>query len=231
MSATPMSSREALAAARLSLNGGSRAELRQAPVVVRPATVDDVDLLHRFSVDLATYEDEPDAVTSTPQTLARDGFGADPQVRGPDRRARRQAGRLRALHLQLFGLDRGARHLHRGHLGRARGTPRRRRPRADGGAGPECAAKGFKRIDLNVLDWNPARGFYERIGFRWIRNWLPYRLSGEALRRRTSSLPLLRKTHDPAGLGRLGQQAGASAHRISSRSATGTGQGAERRVA
>ena len=36
-------------------------------------------------------------------------------------------------------------------------------------------------IDLNVLDWNPARGFYERIGFKWIRNWLPYRLSGEAL--------------------------------------------------
>ena len=45
----------------------------------------------------------------------------------------------------------------------------------------ECVAKGFKRIDLNVLDWNPARGFYERMGFRWIRNWLPYRLSGEAL--------------------------------------------------
>jgi NAD(P)-dependent dehydrogenase (short-subunit alcohol dehydrogenase family) len=45
----------------------------------------------------------------------------------------------------------------------------------------ECVAKGFKRIDLNVLDWNPARGFYERIGFKWIRAWLPYRLSGEAL--------------------------------------------------
>ena len=44
-------------------------------LVVRPATVADVDLLHRFSVDLATYEDEPHAVTSTPQTLARDGFG------------------------------------------------------------------------------------------------------------------------------------------------------------
>ena len=45
----------------------------------------------------------------------------------------------------------------------------------------ECQARGYKRIDLNVLDWNPARGFYERMGFKWIRNWLPYRLSGEAL--------------------------------------------------
>mgnify|MGYP003333594397 CR=1 FL=1 len=49
------------------------------PIVVRSATVEDVDLLHRFSIDLATYEDEPHAVTSTPETLARDGFGADPQ--------------------------------------------------------------------------------------------------------------------------------------------------------
>ena len=48
-------------------------------IKVRPATVDDVELLHKFSVDLATYEDEPHAVTSTPQTLARDGFGKDPQ--------------------------------------------------------------------------------------------------------------------------------------------------------
>ena len=50
-----------------------------APVNVRLATVDDVDVLHRFSVDLAAYEDEPDAVTSTPQTLARDGFGKEPK--------------------------------------------------------------------------------------------------------------------------------------------------------
>ena len=52
----------------------------------------------------------------------------------------------------------------------------------------ECTARGFKRIDLNVLDWNPARGFYERLGFRWICNWLPYRLSGEALEK-LASLP------------------------------------------
>jgi ribosomal protein S18 acetylase RimI-like enzyme len=51
----------------------------------------------------------------------------------------------------------------------------------------ECVAKGYKRIDLNVLDWNPARGFYERLGFKWIRAWLPYRLSGEALEKLASA--------------------------------------------
>ena len=45
----------------------------------------------------------------------------------------------------------------------------------------ECLAKGYKRIDLNVLDWNPARGFYERIGIRHNSGWLPYRVRGEAL--------------------------------------------------
>jgi len=32
-----------------------------------------------------------------------------------------------------------------------------------------------------VTDQDRALRFYERIGFKWIRNWLPYRLSGEAL--------------------------------------------------
>ena len=30
----------------------------------------------------------------------------------------------------------------------------------------ECRTKGHRRIDLNDLDWNPARGFHEKIGFR-----------------------------------------------------------------
>src|ERR1700738_867474 len=50
-----------------------------ASIMVRLATVEDVELLHRFSVDLSTYEDEPDAVTSTPQTLARDGCARPPK--------------------------------------------------------------------------------------------------------------------------------------------------------
>src|SRR5260221_9994846 len=62
-----------------SVEGGRRDMNDLAPVTVRLATVDDVALLHRFSIGLATYEDEPDAVTSTPQTLARDGFGKEPK--------------------------------------------------------------------------------------------------------------------------------------------------------
>jgi hypothetical protein len=43
--------------------------------------------------------------------------------------------------------------------------------------------RDYRRLDLMVLHWNPARGFYERLGFRPSADWLPYRLSGEALAR------------------------------------------------
>ena len=101
-------------------------------ISVRAATADDVELLHKFSVELSTYEDEPHAVTSTPQTLARDGFGKDPQ--------------FAAL------------------IAERAGKP-----------------VGFALYTFNYSVWTAARGFYEKIGLRWIRNWLPYRLSGEAL--------------------------------------------------
>ena len=41
--------------------------------------------------------------------------------------------------------------------------------------------RGCRRLDLSVLHWNPARQFYERLGFRELSDWRPYRLSGEAL--------------------------------------------------
>jgi len=148
---------------------------------VRPATVDDVELLHRFSVDLATYEDEPDAVTATPQSLARDGFGADPQFAAliAERGVKPVGFALYTFNYSVWTAARGI------FVEDIWVVPEERR----GGAArklmqalaEECLAKGFRRIDLNVLDWNPARGFYERLGFRWIRTWLPYRLSADAL--------------------------------------------------
>ena len=156
-------------------------------VIVRVATIDDVELLHRFSIDLATYEDEPHAVTATPQTLARDGFGKNPEFAALIAEG---GGKPVGFALYTFNYstwDGGARHFHRGYLV----VPEARR----GGVAralmmalaEECKARGYRRIDLNVLDWNPARGFYEKIGFRWIRNWLPYRLSGEALEKLASA--------------------------------------------
>jgi hypothetical protein len=43
--------------------------------------------------------------------------------------------------------------------------------------------RGWARFDFWVLHWNPARGFYHRLGFEHLDEWLPYRAEGEALRR------------------------------------------------
>lgn len=42
-------------------------------------------------------------------------------------------------------------------------------------------ARGCARIDLAVLDWNPARGFYHRLGFRHAEPWQIFRLAADGL--------------------------------------------------
>jgi GNAT superfamily N-acetyltransferase len=42
---------------------------------------------------------------------------------------------------------------------------------------------GWERIDFQVLDWNPARGFYRRLGIEHLGDWLRYGGDAAALRR------------------------------------------------
>ena len=49
--------------------------------------------------------------------------------------------------------------------------------------------RGARRLDLMVLDWNPARDVYAHLGFTASEDWLPYRLTGEALERLASEAP------------------------------------------
>jgi hypothetical protein len=43
--------------------------------------------------------------------------------------------------------------------------------------------RGWGRIDFQVLDWNPARDFYRRLGMGHVGGWLRYGADEEALRR------------------------------------------------
>ena len=45
-----------------------------------------------------------------------------------------------------------------------------------------CVERGYPRLEWWVLDWNPARGFYESIGAQALTEWIPYRLTGHQLR-------------------------------------------------
>ena len=42
-------------------------------------------------------------------------------------------------------------------------------------------ARGWKRLDLSVLDWNPARQFYHQLGMEHESEWLLYRLDEDGI--------------------------------------------------
>ena len=46
-----------------------------------------------------------------------------------------------------------------------------------------CVRRGYQRLEWVMLDWNPAAEFYAAIGATVTADWLPYRLSGDALHR------------------------------------------------
>ncbi|PZF95464.1 GNAT family N-acetyltransferase [Micromonospora deserti] len=44
-----------------------------------------------------------------------------------------------------------------------------------------CVERGYQRLEWWMINWNPAAGFYASIGARKMDEWVPYRLSGDAL--------------------------------------------------
>jgi GNAT superfamily N-acetyltransferase len=52
-----------------------------------------------------------------------------------------------------------------------------------------CLQRGYRRLEWWVLDWNPARGFYDALGAQALSEWVPYRVSGQALERLAHPAP------------------------------------------
>jgi GNAT superfamily N-acetyltransferase len=50
-----------------------------------------------------------------------------------------------------------------------------------------CVEQGYRRLEWWVLHWNPAREFYAAIGATAMDEWIPYRITGEALHALASS--------------------------------------------
>ncbi len=152
-------------------------------IIVRDAVPEDAETILEFIVGLAEFEGEPrSTVQATAESIRRDGFGA---------------GRLfetliaerdnRPLGMALFFP----------HYSTWTGTPALYLedlfvvPEArDAGVGfalmqslaQIATARGWKRLDLSVLDWNPAREFYHQLGMSHESEWLLYRLDDGGIR-------------------------------------------------
>ena len=159
-------------------------DLQADALVIRPATPADAGTIVDLIRELAIYEKEPlTSVKATEADILRDGFGP--------------ARRFECLLVEASGRPAGfALYFHNystweGRAGIyvedifvsewARGRNIGRRLLAAIAA--LAKARGCTRVDLSVLHWNPARAFYERLGFVEMDEWKRYRLHGEALRR------------------------------------------------
>jgi GNAT superfamily N-acetyltransferase len=150
-------------------------------VAIRAATPADVGTILGFVRDLARFERVPGAVRASEADLLRDGFGENPRFEA--RLALIEGAPCGfSLFFTTYSTWEGRPGLYLEDIFVAERARRR-------GVGRALLAdlarialeRDYRRLDLSVLDWNPARGFYERLGITHKSAWLPYRISGPAL--------------------------------------------------
>ena len=163
-----------------------------ADLRVRFATPDDAGTVLRFVRGLAEFENEPpESVRLTEADVRRDGFGDPPRFEVLiAERGDRPVGF--ALFFPNYSTWEGRPGLYVEDLFVEE---------AERGAGvgralmSACARlaleRGWRRLELAVLDWNPARAFYARLGMRQSEQWLPYRIEPSGVDALASGAPEL----------------------------------------
>ncbi len=159
-------------------------------MAVRWATEADLHEIAALIRELAAYERAPEAVVFDLEELRRHLFGPDPKARVL---IAEDDGRVVgfALFFRTFSTWLGKPGLfledlfvrpefrHRGH-GRSLLAALAR----------VAVAEGCARLEWRVLDWNePAIRFYESLGAWPLREWISYRVEGEALDRLAAASP------------------------------------------
>ena len=148
---------------------------------IRDAVPEDAPAILRMVRELAAFERQPDAVVATEADLLRDGRG--PQKRFACRIAELDgavAGFALWFHNYSTWEGRAGIYLEDLYVSpAARGQGLGERMIVD--LAQIAIRDGLRRLDLSVLDWNPARDFYHRLGLEHRADWLPYRVRGEAL--------------------------------------------------
>ncbi len=157
-------------------------------VRIRPAHPDDAAAILRLVRELARFEQAEDRVRATVADLVRDGWGEPRRFEALVAELDDAGGAAGpagfALYFHTYSTWEGRPGLFIEDLyvaERARGLGIGRRLVAACAA--VALARNCRRMELNVLHWNPARDFYHRLGLAHLEEWLPYRITGAALAR------------------------------------------------
>jgi GNAT superfamily N-acetyltransferase len=152
-------------------------------VAVRFAGPGDVGLLLRLIRALADYERAPEAVVATEADLLRGGFGPAPQFEAILAFLDGEPAGCALFHPRFSTwLGRAGMFLEDLYVveaARGQGVGRALMARLAAIA----LERGWGRIDFHVLEWNPARDFYHRLGLGQVGEWLRYGADEAALRR------------------------------------------------
>jgi GNAT superfamily N-acetyltransferase len=143
-------------------------------ITIRCASEADCVLVLDFVRELAAYEKKPDAVIATADDLRRHGFGPQPRFETLIAELDGEPAGF-ALFLPDFSTWAGRPGLFLEDLfvrdwARGRGVGRALFARLAAIA----IERGWAGLRLNVLDWNPARSFYHRLGLAHRAEWLSY---------------------------------------------------------
>jgi len=152
-------------------------------VVIRPAQAEDAATLLRLIRELAEFEKLGHEVRASEADLIREGFGPAPRYEALLAELDGSAVGF-ALYFHNYSTFTGRPGLYLEDIfitetARGHGIGRKMMARLAGIA----VERNCARLDLWVLNWNPARRFYDMLGMRQMSDWLPYRLDGPALTR------------------------------------------------
>lgn len=152
-------------------------------ITIRFAEPADAGLVLRFIRELAAYERAPDAVVATEGDLIRHGFGPNPQFEAILAFVDSGPAGLALFHARFSTwLGRPGMYLEDLYVAEAaRGIGVGRRLMARLAA--IAVEREWGRIDFQVLDWNPARDFYRRLGMAHLGEWVRYGADSDAVRR------------------------------------------------
>ena len=149
---------------------------------IRFTTADDAGLLLQLIRELAAYERAPSAVVATEEDLRRYGFGPERQFEALLAFLDSEPAGFALFHPRFSTwLGRPGVYLEDLFVttaARGNGVGRRLMTRLAAIA----VERGWERIDFQVLDWNPARDFYRRLGLEHLGEWLRYGGDAAALR-------------------------------------------------
>lgn len=150
---------------------------------IRPATIGDTDLILHFVRELAVYEKAEDQMAATPEHVHRTLFCPNPTVHGI---ICLEGDTPVGFAVYFFnystwqgqhGLYLEDLYVSPGHRGKGAGKAMLRH------LAGVAVANDCGRFEWSVLDWNaPSIAFYESLGARPQKEWIRYRLTGQALK-------------------------------------------------